>query len=235
MKLLIILSLIGVSTFANMKEFEMTNGQFKLANGAGDTTVKGTDGSKVKVSFEKKKWDKKCSLDFKKTKGELKVTVKNDKSWFSSGGCEVDFTVELPRKINLDIGTGAGDAIVKDVIGNLTFKTGSGDLNVETSFVKNINGKLGSGDVVLKGSFKVVDIRTGSGDLMAAYSKLEKDSSLDVRTGSGDTMITLPSKSTTDVDFKSGVGQLKNKTMYGENPDLKISVKTGSGDLEVRY
>lgn len=235
MKLTIILSFLTVSVFGNMKEFEMTSGKFKLANGAGDIVLVGTDNPKVKVSYKKKKWDEKCKIDFKQTKELLKVEVTTNKSWFSTSGCEVDFSVELPRKMVLEIATGAGDASVKDVVGNLSFKTGSGDLSVDTGTVENINCKLGSGDVVLKGSFKVVDIRTGSGDLMASYSKVQKMSSLDVRTGSGDTMISVPSKTITNVDFKSGVGQLSDKTKHGDQADLKINVRTGSGDLEVKY
>jgi hypothetical protein len=182
---------------------------------------------------------------------------------FRGGRVAVDFDITVPREVRLDAQTVSGDLVVEgtrgpidaqsvsgdvtldDVQGPLRLKTVSGDGEVR-DFAGQLIGNTVSGDlgferVRLHGS----DIVTVSGEVRID-GELEKAREHRVKTISGDVDLRL-SGGSYDIRFVSVSGDLEseldgdvNKTGRRDKhviigaAEAKVTVKTMSGDLELR-
>jgi DUF4097 and DUF4098 domain-containing protein YvlB len=121
-------------------------------------------------------------------------------------------SLEVPRDVALTVRTGAGDVWLENVRGDISLRTGSGDIQGRGLAGVNFSAETGSGDVrfELEPALRV-HLRTSSGDVAlrvpgGAYR-------LDVSTGSGDQEL-------------EGVSN-------DPNASGAIDVATGSGDLKI--
>ncbi len=112
---------------------------------------------------------KKCKMDLVK-KGDKAVfefdLKKGKHHWFfgSSISISIDITIEVPRSMNLDLSSGAGDFDVKKITGNLTVETGAG--NITLTDVKGIiEADSGAGNVEIKKVIGDVTVETGAGNI----------------------------------------------------------------------
>jgi cytoskeletal protein CcmA (bactofilin family) len=182
---------------------------------------------------------------------------------FRGGRVAVDFDVTVPRELRLEAQTVSGDLVVngtrgpieaqsvsgdvrlEDVQGPLRLKTVSGDAIVQ-DFAGQLVGNTVSGDlnfehVRLHGS----DVVTVSGDVRID-GELERSREHRVKTISGDVDLRL-SGGSYDIRFVSVSGGLESQLAGDVNvsgrrdkhvivgaAETKVTVKTMSGDLELR-
>ncbi|WP_247233081.1 hypothetical protein [Telluribacter sp. SYSU D00476] len=147
----------------------------------------------------------------------------------------LDFTVKVPRQMNLNVSTiNRGDVVVKDVAGALR--------------VRNINGAIG-----LTNASGLTDAHTINGNLEATYTTAPADAST-YYTLNGDIKVVYPANLSADLEFKSFQGELytdfpqaealparvvKNQTQRGDKTVYKLdkttSVRIGSGGKNLRF
>lgn len=182
---------------------------------------------------------------------------------FRGGRVAVDFEITVPRELRLeahtvsgDVGLAgtrgpmdmqsvSGDLVLADVQGPLRLKTVSGDGEL-SGFAGGLVGNTVSGDLTFKSvRLHGSDIVTVSGDVRID-GELDKDREHRIKTISGDIDLHLTGGSY-DVRFSSMSGDLDNE-MDGEissegkrakrivigTAETKVSIKTMSGDLEIR-
>jgi hypothetical protein len=182
---------------------------------------------------------------------------------FRGGRVAVDFEITVPKELRLeghtvsgditlggtrgplDLQSVSGDLVATDVQGPLRLKTVSGDGDL-TEFAGQLVANTVSGDLTFNGArLHGSDIVTVSGDVRID-GELDKDREHRIKTISGDIDLHLTGGSY-DVMFSSMSGDLDNE-MHGEissegkrakrivigKAETKVSVKTMSGDLEIR-
>ncbi|MEA2661607.1 MAG: hypothetical protein QOH08_1179 [Chloroflexota bacterium] len=182
---------------------------------------------------------------------------------FRGGRVAVDFEITVPREVRLeahtvsgditlagtrgpmDIQSVSGELVIGDVQGPMRLKTVSGDAAV-TEFAGQLVANTVSGDLTFKSvRLHGSDIVTVSGDVRID-GELDKDREHRMKTISGDVDLHLTGGSY-DVRFSSMSGDLDSE-MDGEishegkrakrivigAAETQVSVKTMSGDLEIR-
>lgn len=233
MKIFTLLILFSSYSLAEIKEFDLTSGKLVVENGSGKVQILGSSQSKVKIEYIKTKWGKNCDLIFERTSDTVYAKVDKKSSWNFLNKCQVDFNITAPKSFSIAIKSGSGDLSVNSMSGDIDFKTGSGNVTGQKLFSSTVTGRSGSGDINLKGTFSKVDIKIGNGNTSTHFEGINKPGNFFAESGSGDISIIVPPNSTVGASFKSGLGQLKNKALYSDTPDLKVDVKTGSGDLRI--
>jgi DUF4097 and DUF4098 domain-containing protein YvlB len=163
------------------------------------------------------------------------VTVKA-----GSGGIRVE---DVEAQVEID--TGSGDIAVARVRSSVKADTGNGDLEL-----REIGGELsvrvGSGDAQLRSMGGSMNVAIGSGDV-SLESDVPAGVEWVIRAGSGDVELVLPSSSQFNFSGRCGSGDIETafglqggggigkrvEGNVGENPTSTITIKTGSGDVEI--
>ncbi|WP_285776354.1 DUF4097 family beta strand repeat-containing protein [Microtetraspora sp. NBRC 13810] len=131
---------------------------------------------------------------------------------FGFGECWVDYKVEVPRGLDVDVDTGSGRLTLRSISGTLVASTGSGDIEAGGLAVKRVVAETGSGTVDLGFSAAPDDAR--------------------VETGSGDATVRLP-QGAYAVTAESGAGDERIEVTDDDSAPRKVDVSTGSGDANV--
>ena len=141
---------------------------------------------------------------------------------FGSGNVEINLTVKVPAKMNLDIKDGSGSMEIKNSAGAVQVHDGSGDMTLQ-----NISGKLkitdGSGGIELKNIGGSCDITDGSGPI-----NIEQVMG-DVNMTDGSGSIELD-KINGNVDITDGSGGMTLRHITGT-----VTLRDGSGDIRANY
>lgn len=211
--------------------------RLNLKNGSGDTIVVGRNLSEVKVNVERTKWNDKCKLQIGESSGSLNVEVHQESSnfsLFSSNECRANISITMPAVSDISIKSGSGDVSLADLTGSFDVKVGSGNLKVEKSNATKLYAHSGSGDIKVSGELSDVDVKVGSGDINLTYQKSPTAGSAVIKSGIGDATLHLPKESRIKVDFKAGSGRLSNELDNLQSAKYSISMKAGSGNLNVK-
>lgn len=200
---------------------------------SGKVTISKIDGSKAIVTTTKNKFSDKCKMTEEKSGNQLVLKVEKGPGFMDSDECDVDFEIKVPKTVDLELMLGSGNIKITGIEGALSYKMGSGDLTAEGAF-KKVDGKAGSGNVSMKGLNGPGEFRSGSGDLKLSYSSVPTTGEVNIRAGSGDATVSFPKGSKIKTDFKAGSGKLTNE--LGDNPSASfaVSMKAGSGNLNVK-
>ncbi|OGP03870.1 MAG: hypothetical protein A2Z91_06670 [Deltaproteobacteria bacterium GWA2_38_16] len=201
-------------------------------NGSGDAKIIGTDNENLQILAMKNQFHEKCRLTIEKKNHALFIAVDGE-GLLNKGGCNVDFDIQVPKKVSLNLKSGSGNIEINKVQAKLDAKLGSGDLNATLDSCNGLNAKLGSGNLAIQGLNSDANVKTGSGNIELKWARLPEKGAVDIKTGSGTVSLKMPKDSKISTSFKSGSGQLHN--YIGDSPDasFKISVFTGSGNLEL--
>jgi len=238
MKKLILVAacLVAQGAFAapENKEFDSKGlNAVSVENTSGEVTITAFDGAKATVAATKNKFSDKCKMTVDRSGNKLVLKVEKTSSLFKSEECDVDFDVKVPKTVDLDLVVGSGNLSITGIEGALAFKVGSGNTSADGAF-KTINGKSGSGKVDLKGLTGGGELKSGSGtiDLKFATSPLKGE--FDIKSGSGNMTILFPKGSSVKTSYHAGSGKLINE--LGDNPSapFSVSVKSGSGNLNIK-
>jgi DUF4097 and DUF4098 domain-containing protein YvlB len=234
-KVLALGALISVNAYANteIKEINASNlSRMELSIQSSQVTIKGIESSIAKVTTTKHKFSDKCELKIEKVGRKLIVAV-NKTGIFALNDCKVDFLVEVPKAIDLELKVGSGQVKIEGIDGELDYLLGSGDLIAEGKF-SEIEGKSGSGSVTVKGLTGGGDIKIGSGRLNLTFATTLLKGELDVKTGSGDAELVFPKGSKVRTSFRAGRGELLNELGDVADAPFRVSMKSGSGDLNIK-
>lgn len=227
------LTIISSLTHAESKEFS-THGidtlQFKNTSGKIDIT--GTPTNKIQIISEKIKFEDNCELVMKQGDTNIKVAVK-DNSWFSSADCEVNFKVTAPEQMALKLKAGSGTLNIQGMKSAIKFAVGSGTVKIDGE-VADLKGKTGSGIIDVKGLKGNASLKAGSGSITLAYKEAISTGELNIKTGSGTSTVYFPEDMKIVTHFNAGSGQVYNELGDSKNAGFKVSVKAGSGNLNIK-
>lgn len=222
------------STFAaETKDFDAKDlKEIEIENSSGKVTVSGVDGTKAEIQSTKNKFDDRCTLTIEKSGGKIHLKVKSKWS-LTTHECDVDFDIKTPKSTNLNAVLGSGSITVRAVQGAFSFILGSGDVSADGTF-KEISGKDGSGDIDIKGLTENADIRSGSGNIKLTYARTPVTGALELKTGSGNATVLFPKGAKIKTSFKAGSGQIVNELGDTPGADFEVSMKAGSGNLNIK-
>ncbi|MER7366308.1 DUF4097 family beta strand repeat-containing protein [Nonomuraea wenchangensis] len=184
--------------------------ELRLDGASGDAVITETDGAAVRVT-ETLRWrgDSKPKPEHKVEGGALALSYTCPSSL---GSCGVDYRIEVPKGLAVDLDSGSGDITLRGLSGNVRVHVGSGDVDAADLTGKNVVADSGSGNVELKYATTPVSaqLKAGSGDVTLFVPDGAYDVTTDV--GSGDATVSVKKDSS--------------------SPN-KINIRTGSGDISV--
>lgn len=211
--------------------------KLNLKNTSGDSLIVGSQMSEASVNVERVKWNDNCKLDINENSGTLSVVIRPESrvTWFfSSQECRGNIKITLPFTTDIEAESGSGDVSIADLIGIFDVTIGSGDLTFEKAQITKLIAHLGSGDLKVNGDIKDADIKIGSGDILLNYLKAPISGHMAIESGSGDATLTMPKESKLNISFMAGSGRLSNELGNLQSAPYSISMKAGSGDLNVK-
>ncbi|WP_084965021.1 DUF4097 family beta strand repeat-containing protein [Thermoactinospora rubra] len=183
--------------------------KIQLRSDAGDVVITESDRSGIRVT-ETLHWrDDKPKPEHRVDGGVLELSYDCNKVLNS---CGVDYRIEVPKGLAMDLETGAGDMTLRALSGEVGVRSGAGDITAEGLTGKRLTANSGAGSVKL------------------AYSAVPDNVS--VETGAGDATVTLP-KESYDVQVTTGVGDDEIAVQDDPGSPRKIKVETGAGDARV--
>ncbi|MEU8323699.1 DUF4097 family beta strand repeat-containing protein [Nonomuraea sp. NPDC048881] len=212
----VLLTGCGLDAIGKPKNEETSTYQVKekvqrlhLRSGSGNVTVTESDAAHVSVT-ERLYWSNdKPRAAHKVEGGTLSVSYDCEKSW---GTCGVEYQVEVPKGVPVDLDTGSGDLTLRSLTGPLDLEAGSGDIKGDGLGGKKLLVKEGSGNVTLK------------------YAVAPE--SVELSAGSGDVVLTVPDE-TFDVKASTASGDASVSVKKDGSSPRKMSLTTGSGDITV--
>lgn len=231
--ILILISLMGCASFAasEKKEFDAAGlSGVLLSNISGNVVISSTQGPKAIVLANKGVFAAECKMIIERVVDTLVVKVERTSS---SAQCAVDFQLLVPNDVDVDLTVNYGNTTVRGIQGELEFIVGSGNITADGIF-KKIDGESGSGNVDVTGLVGGGRVRTGSGGVDLTFVVSSLSGELDLRTGSGNATIAFPKGTKIKTTFAAGSGQLINE--LGDAPDaaFKVSMRAGSGNLNIK-
>lgn len=204
-----------------------------LEQASGKVEILGTDAKTATVTATKGRFDDACELSMA-TKGSELVVRNKEPSLDFNRKCQVDFKIEVPKQVAMDLKVGAGDVTIDGVKGTLEYKLGNGDLRVKDADLAEVDGKSGSGDVEIAGHVGDAELKIGAGNAKITLDRAPAKGKLDVKVGTGNATIALPKDAKVKSTFKAGLGSLTNE--FGDSADAQftISGSAGTGDMTIR-
>jgi DUF4097 and DUF4098 domain-containing protein YvlB len=232
--LLLALTMTSCFAFAQteIKEFDAQGMKVvSIKNTSGKVSLKPTTGAKAIVAIAKNKFSDSCKMTVEKTSNTLWVEVKSTS--ILSDTCDVDFDIQVPKEMDMNLAVGSGNLKIEGLEGALIYKIGSGEITADGTF-RSVDGKSGSGNVDVKGLTGGGEIKTGSGEVNLKFTSAPVNGIIDLKTGSGDAKLYFPKTAKIKTSFAAGSGELSNELGETADASFKVSMKAGSGDLNIK-
>ncbi|MEV6968776.1 DUF4097 family beta strand repeat-containing protein [Hamadaea sp. NPDC051192] len=155
-------------------------------------------------------------------------------SWGFGSGCGVDYTLDVPPAVQVEIRVSSGDVELDGLTAPARVHTTSGDVRVRDMHAGTLTAEATSGDITLDDiSIGTLKAETTSGDVRAVYAT--PPTSTDISVVSGDVTVTLPSDATAyEVHLESTSGDLHSDVQSTPGATAKLRLATTSGDVRVR-
>ncbi|MFI6504233.1 DUF4097 family beta strand repeat-containing protein [Nonomuraea typhae] len=194
-----------------VNEYTVTDkvAKLRLSSGSGDTEIREGDAAAIKI-VETLLWNSDKPKAEHKVEGDALAVTYDCPS--AMDNCSVDYKIEVPKGLALELETGSGDIALVGVTGAIKADVGSGDLT---------GTRLGG---------EQVSVETGSGDASLAYASAPK--LVDMVVGSGNASIELP-EGPYAVDAKTSSGDKTVSVKTDPAAANKVTVRAGSGDVSV--
>jgi DUF4097 and DUF4098 domain-containing protein YvlB len=184
--------------------------------------VRRTSSSKAKGIIEQHK------IDISQDGNEVVIQAKNPQTFggFKNifNNLQVDYTIALPSRFNVDLKTAGGNIDLSDLEGKVDLHTSGGNLALG-SIKGPIKVHTSGGNIVLKSSDGEADLHTSGGSIRVDKTK----GSVKAQTSGG------------DVHIKEAYGPVMARTSGGnlsaqlfEQPKSSSSLKTSGGNVEVK-
>lgn len=149
--------------------------------------------------------------------------VRDRGSWRRNSRLRADFVVELPRGVELRVGTGNGKVGVDGADANVHASSGNGEVRVGAG-AERVNASSGNGAVLVEGARGPVEassgngrvtVRTaagpvtassGNGNIDVSMASLRASGDMRFSSGNGSVTLTLPAGFSGEVDASTGNG-----------------------------
>lgn len=170
-----------------------------------------------------------CAVDVESQSDECGGHHWSSGNHHSHNGVAVKFTIQVPKGVNVDIGTVTGDVQIMGGTGAITAKSGTGDVTATTMGWP-------------------VDIESGTGDVSVTLGAPGQGLA-NVKSGTGDVSVTLPTSANLTLDAHTGTGDLSDdfglpviEQKYGPSKSLagklgsgggRLSLGSGTGDIAI--
>ncbi|MCB0910913.1 MAG: DUF4097 family beta strand repeat protein [Propionibacteriaceae bacterium] len=187
-----------------------------------------------------------ADLDLQLDGGDIEIDGPAGEVTARTGGGDI----RAEHLASASVHTGGGDVEVEDVdagtvttgggdirvgrIGAGRVRTGGGDVSIGRAD-GDLDASTGAGDVTIGRCAGTTEVSTSAGDVTADVAS----GSITVKTGTGDVTITVPDGVPVWQDLATVLGEARSKlTTRGEpaegEPFIKVSARTGTGDITVR-
>ncbi|MFD0884863.1 DUF4097 family beta strand repeat-containing protein [Streptosporangium algeriense] len=177
---------------------------------SGDVSVTEAGGGGALKVVETARWNDEKPETTRRVQGETLFVSYNCPS--SLDNCGVDYRIEIPKGVVVDLQTGSGNVTLTSLTGEVAVSTGSGDIT-------------GTG---LSG--KKVFTKVGSGNAELGYTAVPDQ--VEMRGGSGDVTVRLPG-GPYNVSARVGSGDRTVSVPQDAGSAHKVVMSTGSGDVKV--
>jgi len=204
----------------------------KVNNGAGDLQVGVTSGPTT-VTFVKPGSDDHCVTSAELVDSVLIIESGSKAPDLNYHPCFTQIRVKGPKNVALRINNGSSNIEINDTAGSIEYQNGSGNIRINAE-ITELQGRAGSGNLWAVGLIGNADIRSGSGEIALRFDQCPDHGRVNLRTGSGNATIGLPHYSTVLAEFWAGSGELINEFPPSADPKIRISMRTGSGNLLIR-
>jgi hypothetical protein len=154
----------------------------------------------------------------------------------------VDLEITIPPSADLDLHTGAGDIIVRDVQGDVRADSGAGDVDVR-DVTGELDAHVGAGNIDVRRVIGTVDLDTGAGSI--DYQGTPQGNCR-FNTGAGSIEIELPADANLELDLDTDVGDIdvdmpvdgskSNRRVegsIGDGSEGEIRARTSVGNIDV--
>ncbi|MGW1675300.1 DUF4097 family beta strand repeat-containing protein [Streptomyces sp. NPDC002324] len=183
-------------------------------SGGGDIKVVASDADTVKVTENRKFTDgKRPSTEHYVKGGKLVLKVATDcGGGVGSAECTVNYTVEMPRGVAVDVDSGGGTVRLDGVSGGVDVGSGGGEVRAENLAAQSLKASSGGGKIDL------------------AWSKTPVD--IDVNAKGGDVTLHVPD-SGYEVNASTTMGSEKVEVKEVSSSERQIKARSWAGDVEV--
>lgn len=207
--------------------------RLRLTNRWGDVRLSGTEGNEILVTAAISAWGADAndaatiaqSVALSHYRQEETIVLQTDLPQSGHMRFKVDFEIELPRALAVDMRSMSGDIALSslsggaqavNLSGNIIIQDSSGSLRVESK----------SGDIDLMRTEGEVRARTVSGDVNLEQIR---SVSLDARTVSGNLSCDITPQEGSEIKLESVSGDLR--ILLPGNSSCEIEVETASGEI----
>lgn len=149
------------------------------------------------------------------------VTIKGDydrpSHWFNwSSNLDVEYTVSVPSRFNVDLKTSGGDIRVGDLAGEVVAKTSGGEIELGR-ISGNVVGRTSGGDANIVSAGGTLDLKTSGGSISIGSAAQTVDAntsggSIEVKQASGDVKLHTSGGS---IDVSEALGSVQADTSGG--------------------
>ena len=202
---------------------DVFHAEFTIVTGSGneaevEVTLESMRMGRARERFEEMNW----SVELKD--GDIVILADEPRGW-SNFNMDIDVTVQIPARFNIDLETSHGDIVIGDLEGELSMLTSHGDIELGNISSKRMWVKSSHGDIEgqsLRAS--VIELETSHADL--EFESIESEE-FTARTSHADI----------DIDQLRGATTLR--TSHGDVEvelvdDLGADIETQHGDVSVR-
>ena len=181
--------------------------------------------------------------------------IRSDRSsWHRGHEMDADFTVRLPKGVNIAAISGNGEVDVNDAGADVEARSGNGRVTV-TNANGSVKANSGNGSVTVADAGGPVEARSGNGrvrvetatgpvtatsgngDIDVRMSALSSDDDMDFETGNGSVTVTVPDGFEGEVDTNTGNGKFSTDfpiTVRGRLDSRHVRGTIGKGGRRVR-
>lgn len=146
--------------------------------------------------------------------------------------CAVDYRLQLPAKVDVEVETASGDVSVSGTTGRIKLNVISGDTTVRAEQAVSIDVRAVSGDVTIGGGATGAKVETVSGEIQLDFAAAP--AAVTARSTSGDVTVRVPSPADSyRISITSVSGDQDVSLPAAPTGDRLISVETVSGDIRV--
>ncbi len=197
-------------------------------NFAGDVVVRAGESGTVRVVATKRAAREKdldrIDVEMRERDGGLEIITDPPSGWKS---VSVDLEITVPASAHVDLHTGAGDVIVRDLEGDVRADSNSGDVDVRDTSGE-IDAHTNAGHIDVRRAIGSVHLDTSAGNI-----KYQGTPQGDCRfeTSAGSIKLILPANVNVRLDLDATVGDIDvDMSVEGTVSSRKVKGTIGSGD-----